>query len=260
MPAAGNRPARDRSDWAPGVVWGLPVAAGVAAGALFLAVPEIDLLAARAFYSPGSGFVGLRLGWIEAVRQAFVVLYFGTIALCLAALGPIWRGRPHWLGLGNRHWLFLAACLAAGPGLVANLVFKDQWGRARPKQIVEFGGSKTFTPPLLITDECRRNCSFVSGEASSTYVVFYAAAALVPQRSVALAIAGTVGGLATGAVRMSQGAHFLSDVIFAGVFMALTVLLMRGLMFRGRRACQGVSPGLRRGAGSDPLQAPDRQP
>jgi membrane-associated PAP2 superfamily phosphatase len=29
---------------------------------------------------------------------------------------------------------------------------------------------------------------------------------------------------------MAQGAHFLSDVIFAGVFMALTVLVMRRLM------------------------------
>ena len=38
--------------------------------------------------------------------------------------------------------------------------------------------------------------------------------------------AGTSGGLAAGvaSTAMSQGAHFLSDVIFAGVFMALTVL------------------------------------
>jgi membrane-associated phospholipid phosphatase len=31
---------------------------------------------------------------------------------------------------------------------------------------------------------------------------------------------------------MSQGAHFLSDVVFAGVFMALTVLLLRWLILR----------------------------
>jgi membrane-associated PAP2 superfamily phosphatase len=35
-------------------------------------------------------------------------------------------------------------------------------------------------------------------------------------------------------VRMSQGAHFLSDIVFAGVFMALTVLVLRALMLRGR--------------------------
>ena len=214
------------------IVWGLPVASGAIAGAVFLAVPEIDLAAARAFHAPDTGFVGRRLGWVEALRQAFVVLYFGTIALCLAGLALTWRARRQWLSLGSRQWLFLAACLAAGPGLVANLVFKDQWGRARPAQIVEFGGAKAFTPPLLIADQCRRNCSFVSGEAASTYVTFYAAAALVPPWSAALAIAGTLGGLAAGLVRMSQGAHFLSDVVFAGVFMALTVLLLRRLILR----------------------------
>ena len=31
---------------------------------------------------------------------------------------------------------------------------------------------------------------------------------------------------------MSQGAHFLSDIVFAGVFMALVVLLLRWLLLR----------------------------
>src|SRR5690606_16584088 len=122
-------------------------------------------------------------------------------------------GRRRWLGLDKAHWLFLAACLAAGPGLVANLVLKDNWGRARPKHVVEFGGTKAFTPPLVIAGQCPRNCSFVSGEASSTCLPLDAAAALFPQWSVPLVIAGTVGGLATGLVRMSQGAHFLSDIV-----------------------------------------------
>jgi lipid A 4'-phosphatase len=225
-----------RSTWMRSIwmLWGLPVAVGAIAGAVFLAVPEIDLVVARAFHAPETGFVGRRLGWVEALRQAFVVLYFGTIALSLAGLALTWHARRDWLRLGSRQWLFLAACLAAGPGLVANLVLKDQWGRARPTQIVEFGGTKAFTPPLLIAGQCPRNCSFVSGEAASTYATFYAGAALVPQWSGALIIAGTLGGLATGLIRMSQGAHFLSDVVFAGVFMALTVLLVRRLMFRDR--------------------------
>ncbi len=97
---------------------------------------------------------------------------------------------------------------------------------------MEFGGTKAFTPPLVIAGQCPRNCSFVSGEAASTYSVFYAGAALVPQWSVALLVIGTLGGLLTGLLRMAQGAHFLSDVIFAGVFMALTVLLLRWLMLQ----------------------------
>jgi lipid A 4'-phosphatase len=213
-------------------VWIVTLAVGIAAGIAFLAVPGIDLVVSRALYSPAAGFIGRNAFGVDAVRQAFVVLYFGTLALGIAGLALTWLSRPHWLGLGKVQWLFLLACLATGPGLLANLVLKDHWGRARPRQVVEFGGSKTFTPPLLPANQCPRNCSFVSGEAASTYVVFYAAAALFPQQATALILAGTLGGLATGLVRMSQGAHFLSDVVFAGVFMALTVLLLRWLILR----------------------------
>jgi lipid A 4'-phosphatase len=231
-----------RCYWVPWVLWGPPVAVGFLAGAVFLTMPEIDLAAARLFHAPEIGFVGRRLAWVEWLRQSFVVLYFGTVALCLAALVLIWRGRAQWLGLGKLHWLFLAACLAAGPGVVANLIFKDQWGRARPSRVVEFGGTKQFTPPLVMTGQCPRNCSFVSGEASSTYVTFYAAAVLFPQWSVTLVIAGTVGGLATGLIRMAQGEHFLSDIMFAGVFMALTVLALREMILRGGLSSRPASP------------------
>jgi lipid A 4'-phosphatase len=76
----------------------------------------------------------------------------------------------------------------------------------------------------------------VSGEAASVFVPLYAAALLLPRWSLLLAAAGTVGGLAAGLVRVSQGAHFLSDVIFAGVFMALTVLIVHRIMFGPRWA------------------------
>ena len=216
----------------PALAWIVTFAVGGIASAAFLAMPQIDLAVARALYSPETGFVGRDLLGVRALRQAFIVLYFGILALSLAGLVLTWLRRHQWLRLGKMHWLFLAACLAAGPGLVANIIFKDQWGRARPRQIVEFGGTKAHSPPLVRSDQCERNCSFFSGEAASTYVVFYAGAALFPQSAMTLIIAGTAGGLVTGAVRMSQGAHFLSDIVFAGVFMALVVLLLRRLLLR----------------------------
>src|SRR5262245_46652385 len=147
----------------PALLWILPLAVGGIAGAAFLSLPQIDLGIARAFYSPETGFVGRELLGVRILRQVFIVLYFGTLALTVVGLALTWRRHPQWLRLRKMHWLFLAACLAAGPGLVANLIFKDQWGRARPRQIVEFGGTKAFSPPLLRTDQCSRNCSFFSG-------------------------------------------------------------------------------------------------
>ena len=47
-----------------------------------------------------------------------------------------------------------------------NLFFKTFWGRARPNEIVEFGGEKIFSSWYQISDMCTANCSFVSGDAA----------------------------------------------------------------------------------------------
>ena len=48
-----------------------------------------------------------------------------------------------------------------GSGLIANFFFKDNWGRARPVHIEEFGGEKLYTPPFVISDQCLKNCSWI---------------------------------------------------------------------------------------------------
>jgi len=210
---------------------GLIAVAAMIGAVVFLWRPEIDLLMGGLFYRGQGRFAGGEFRWIEWLRNVFIVFFWACVVLAIVGMVRTRKEQGPWLGFAFPHWLFLGICLGVGPGLVANVMLKDQWGRARPKHVVEFGGSKTFTPPILFSKECRRNCSFVSGEASAIYIPFYAAAALMPHSAVVLVATGTVMGLAAGAVRMAQGGHFFSDVIFAGVFMALTVLLVRWVMF-----------------------------
>lgn len=210
--------------------WALGI--GVVAGIAALAFPGIDLAVAGLYYGGNGAFVGQSLGWVVFVRSAFVGLLYLCIGITIAGLVLTWSGGRTWLRFAFPQWLFLAVCLVAGPGLVANVVLKDNWGRARPSQVVEFGGTKTFTPPLIPARQCAKNCSFISGEASSMFVPLYALGLLMPQSAVLLLAAGSLFGLAAGLVRISQGGHFLSDVIFAGVFMALTVALVHAAMFR----------------------------
>jgi lipid A 4'-phosphatase len=220
--------------WPP-ALWVL-LAIGAAAAVVLVVAPQLDLYVAKAFFGSGDTFVGQDVRWLKVLRHAFIAFYLACITLALVGiLVSRWTGRA-WLRWRASQWLFLAICLVVGPGLVANTVLKDNWGRARPTQVVEFGGEKTFTPALFPSRQCPKNCSFVTGEAASIFVLFYAAAALIPQSAVLLAAVGTVLGLLAGMVRMAQGAHFLSDVIFAGVFMALTVLVVWNVMF-GRLGC-----------------------
>jgi lipid A 4'-phosphatase len=224
-----------RRDWSLRVRFGTAaLLLSLTAGIVFLVFPGIDLQVSRPFYAGDRVFSGQSIAWVKIVRTAFAASFCCFIVATI--LGVIFtRGRTHtWLRLPFAHWVYLAICLAAGPGLVANLGFKDHWGRARPKDVIEFGGKKMFTPPLMRTDQCDNNCSFVSGEAASVFVPFYAMAMLLPQLGPLLLAAGTVGGLAAGLIRIAQGAHFLSDVIFASIFMLMTVVLVHFAVFRSR--------------------------
>jgi lipid A 4'-phosphatase len=133
--------------------------------------------------------------------------------------------------LSIRAIIFLLATLAVGPGLVVNAVFKDHWGRARPRDVAEYGGTREFTPAFVVSDECDANCSFVSGHASIPFA--FAALGLVWRRRRRLIYGGAAvfGGL-VGLGRIAQGAHFLSDVIFSGILVFAVAYLLARYVFR----------------------------
>src|SRR5262245_27275095 len=222
----------------------------VLAGLFFTLLPEADLLASRIFHESDNRFTGNGVEWVQAARRAVVYFYWGCVAASLLGLAAS-AARDTWLHLSSLRWLYLLVCLCVGPGLIANVMLKDQWGRARPRDVIEFGGQKLFTAALTPADQCNRNCSFVSGEASIAFVPFYALAFVLPHWGGVLFAAGTVAGLSAGAIRVSQGAHFASDVVFAGIFMALTATLVHHAMFAPiwLRAVGGLAPRLQRRLG-----------
>ena len=117
--------------------------------------------------------------------------------------------------------------MALGPGLLANVVLKDHWGRARPTQIEAFGGTRQFTPAPLPASQCTRNCSFVSGHAALGFSLVGFAFLLPTARWRRRAIAATLGfGALIGLVRIVQGGHFLSDVVYAGLLVYGTTALL----------------------------------
>src|SRR4029077_12139636 len=151
------------------LAWRLCLAACLGAGAAVFFFPGIDLWLTRAAYSSGR-FIGGQHVWVKVLRNVFVVFYFACLGISIVGWGATLRLKKSWLGTSPQQWLFLVLCLSIGPGLVANLIFKDQWRRAQAEHIVEFGATKQFTPAPLPASQCKRGCSFVSGEASSTFV------------------------------------------------------------------------------------------
>jgi lipid A 4'-phosphatase len=204
-------------------------ALGALAAALFLTFPEIDLHVASLFHDPVQGFVlanAISPSKLHAVLKVVVIAAVVVPCVRLAyRLQQTRDGRSHDMAVTA----FLLAALAMGPGLVTNTLFKDHWGRARPRDMTVFGGTRDFTPPLLVADQCARNCSFVAGDPSVGFY-FVAFAPVFARRRYAWIAFGLGAGSALGIIRMGQGAHFLSDVIFSGVFNILTIWLVHALI------------------------------
>lgn len=211
---------------------------GAALGALFLSHPQIDLDFSAAIREICGGDKR-HSGWCHEngimiiPRYAAILLSTLFVGAAIYGLARSLRHASDGVRGNPVRSLVLLASFAIGPGLLANVVLKDHWGRARPREVVEFGGKLRFSPPLVPSNECRDNCSFVSGEAASVYTPFFAGALLVPQFRAVFLAGGVLAGTAAGLVRISTGGHFLSDVLFAGVFMAITTVLISAFFANG---------------------------
>jgi lipid A 4'-phosphatase len=194
--------------------------------ALFWLFPGLDLWTSRLLYAGNHEFIGSYSNALSIARAFFHAAF--VLACLMAAVGVIiaFISRRGWLTLPFYKWLFLAICLGVGPGIVVDVGLNDHWGRARPHDVVEFGGTKIFTSPIRPSDQCGSHCSFVSGEASSIFIIFFAAALMFRTRARTLIALGLILGSAAGLVRMAQGAEFFSDVVFAGILMAFTAAII----------------------------------
>jgi membrane-associated PAP2 superfamily phosphatase len=219
---------------------GLIIALAIAAvaGLAFGLYPDLDLRIARIFY-PHLVYNNT-FGWrfyqpLLLARDAglwvstlLIVPFLGALAIKL--LLPSRK-----LLISGRAILFLTATLALGPGLLVNGLLKDYWGRPRPIDVMQFGGNEHFVAWWDPRGDCPGNCSFVSGDVSGAFwTIAPAVLAPPPWRAIAVGAALTLGtGMAL--ARMMAGAHFASDVIFAGVFTFLIIWVVHGFIYRWPR-------------------------
>ena len=200
---------------------------------LFVVFPAIDLGVAGWFFVPPRNFT-LGETWIGRFFDSdihFGMEWFLPVIVALFVYGLV-RKRPIW-NLTPRNFLFVALSIGLGAGLLTNVILKDSWGRARPSQILEFGGTKQFSPPFMRSTQCDKNCSFVSGDASlaASFLSF----AVIAQRYrrrwwVGLGTFTAV----VGVMRMGRGSHFLSDVVFAIIFTLTIMLVLKQLILEDR--------------------------
>ena len=203
---------------------------------LFLVWPELDLIVTRYFFDPlNQEFPANALPWVKWVYDDTPVINQWLGLLMLSALLLQWI-RPGWPGLRARRsmcaWL-LVVCI--GLGFTVDWVLKDHFGRPHPYQTHVFTGDQDFVPAFHYRPLCEVNCSFVSGHAAGGFVWMAWGMWGWRRRRQAWLLAGVAAGSFFGAARVMQGGHFLSDVVFSGWVIWLSMQAIRAVWLRLRR-------------------------
>jgi lipid A 4'-phosphatase len=215
---------------------------GAMTGLVFGLFPRLDLKISELLYDPETRQFALlhqvlvdHLSWPAHLRDASMWIVAALaipagVALAAKCALPGTRMR-----VGGRAIVLLLASLALAPGLLVNVVLKEHWDRPRPIAVREFNGPDRFVPWWDPRGACPHNCAFVAGEASGAFwTLAPAALAPAPVRIFAYAAAVAFGSV-VGLLRMAVGAHFFTDVAFAGVFTFLIVWIVHGALYRWRR-------------------------
>ncbi len=203
-------------------------------------ITDLDLALQNSFFVQGEG-------WMYKNMQPWRFLYdYGNIpaivlavAFLLAWIGSFWIRQ---IASHRKVFLFFVLLMLIGPGLVVNAIFKDHWGRPRPRHIEAFGGSQPF---LYVWEkgETGEGKSFPSGHASMGFFLF-SPYFIVRKRSKKWAVifltVGVSAGFIIGLARMIQGGHFASDVLWAGGFVYLCGIGLYYLLRLDRVILSGV--------------------
>lgn len=193
-------------------LFGLSVLFVIAFGSstfIFILFPEIDIWFTSLFFHPANKFYLKDFSLFIFLNKSVGVLTILFVVMLIIC----WMMKKKPFNLTRKKIIYLFLLLALGPGLVA-AVLKDNWGRVRPKHIEQFGGKKEFTPAFVISKQCGRNCSFISGHASIGFYFMAIAFLFGRYRHIVFALTLPYG-ILVGLSRIAHGKHFLSDVIFA---------------------------------------------
>jgi lipid A 4'-phosphatase len=214
-----------------GLIIALSIAFAV--GVIWAVDPQLDLDIAGAFFDPARHLFDVNAQiWVQHTREAArVLITLIVLPAFLAVIGKlIWPQRR--MLIEARAAAFLIATLALGPGLLTNVILKDHWGRPRPIDVQQFGGDYRFTSWWDPRGDCPNNCSFIAGEPSGAFWTLAPAALAGPELQPLAYAAALAFGAGVGVLRIAAGAHFFSDVVFAGVFMYLLIWLIHSLIYR----------------------------
>lgn len=213
-----------------------------------------DVAASSLFFDPETNHFDQSSHWILVNKYLNAVPIFIFINSIIVFCGGYFIKK--WERY-RKKTLFCVLVMVLAPGLIVNGLFKPTWGRPRPHEIKQFGGTEVFVPVLtpgerkscdaddlddagkmlaVIGIEKQRYESFPSGHTSAAFymIVLYFIARHNKWRWYLLLL-GIGYGFLMGVSRIATGHHFLSDILWSGVIVWLTASVLDNILNKKRR-------------------------
>jgi membrane-associated phospholipid phosphatase len=181
---------------------------------------DLDLLVSGYFYDAASNSFPLK-------EHPLTVFFYDTIPWAITGSLLFFIAYPFVayfkkpLRKHNRLVLALFLSLLIGPGLIVNSIFKENFGRPRPTQSIDFGGAEQHRA-VLEANWGNKGPSFPSGHAATplAFLVLALAARRRGYKPLAsrLTYALVFWYVAVSLARIVAGGHHLSDVAWGGYF------------------------------------------
>ncbi len=178
----------------------------VVSSVFFIFFSQIDIDFSSLFYKNGFYLRGslYETFFYKSVPIIISTLAIGSITLFLYNT----ISKKNILGIDKKTILYIILVLSLAPGLIVNATLKENWGRARPMDIVQFGGNKEFTPAFILSNQGGN--SFSSGHGSAAFSILGFALLARSRKKLWITLALSYG-VAVSFARIIGGGHFLSD-------------------------------------------------
>ncbi len=183
--------------------------------AIFVDAKALDLSISSRWYHSELGWPWGKNLFCELIYKygtwpALGVAIYGLYAFIRSFFDARFKGR-------RKIFLYLVLVMIIGPGLVVNTALKQQWGRPRPRRIQEFGGKHRYEAPWQM-DKSSPGNSFPSGHASMGFyflTLHFLSRRKGWRKSFWIGLLAIAWGAVIGLVRIMQGGHFFTDVLWS---------------------------------------------
>jgi lipid A 4'-phosphatase len=207
----------------------------ILASIIFIYFPRLDITVSGWFFDTDSQSFPQRKTLIPMTFYHLIRAF--TVATTLWCIGGLLLRKfapnktPKRLP-SNKLMAFLLITMILAPGFIVHQGFKDNFGRTRPVNIIEFGGNQEYSSAYEFSENGGK--SFISGHAAMGFFACAYAFLFTGFMRCKVYIGGLIFGTTCASMRIIQGGHFLSDVVLAALITLIVIHVYNWLWLKDK--------------------------